>query len=274
MGEAARARVLDGFTERDVMDAVKHLYRGALDAVIADPVAFIRAQTRLRPVPHAPEIRLHVADEATELWQKTEEELGAIGLPPPFWAFAWAGGQALARYVLDHPDGRAGPARARFRLGLRARARSRPRRPGAAGSTACDIDAFAVAAIGAQRRAPTASPSSGPSRGPRRRSTEGWDTVLAGDICYERDLAERVTDWLVRPRRPRRGGARSAIPGRSYLPRERLECARHLRGAGDPHPRGRGDQDAPASGASEGVHVGPTRKTALRSSVPRTPIAS
>ena len=72
--------------------------------MIADPVAFIRAETRLRPVPHAPEIALHVADEATELWQKTEEELGEIGLPPPFWAFAWAGGQALARYILDHPE--------------------------------------------------------------------------------------------------------------------------------------------------------------------------
>ena len=69
----------------------------------ADPLAFIRANTRLRPVPHAPEIVLHVADEATELWQKTEDELAVIGLPPPFWAFAWAGGQALARYILDNP---------------------------------------------------------------------------------------------------------------------------------------------------------------------------
>ena len=65
--------------------------------------AFIRAHTRLLPTPHAPEISLHLADEATELWQKTEDELGEIGLPPPFWAFAWAGGQALARYILDHP---------------------------------------------------------------------------------------------------------------------------------------------------------------------------
>ena len=71
--------------------------------MIADPDAFIRAETRLLPVPHAPEISLHVADEATGLWQRTEDELGEIGLPPPFWAFAWAGGQALARYVLDHP---------------------------------------------------------------------------------------------------------------------------------------------------------------------------
>ncbi|MBR3194310.1 MAG: methyltransferase, partial [Bosea sp.] len=59
-----------------------------------DRLAFIRAHTRLLPVPHAPEISLHVAEEATELWQKTEDELATIGLPPPFWAFAWAGGQA------------------------------------------------------------------------------------------------------------------------------------------------------------------------------------
>src|SRR5436853_7925271 len=71
---------------------------------MADPdkASFIRANTRLRAVPHAPEIRLYLADEATALWEKTEEELGEIGLPPPFWAFAWAGGQALSRYVLDH----------------------------------------------------------------------------------------------------------------------------------------------------------------------------
>src|SRR5262249_15871864 len=71
---------------------------------ISDPRAFLLANTRLRPVPHVPELKLHLADESVPLWEKTEEELGAIGLPPPYWAFAWAGGQALARYVLDHAD--------------------------------------------------------------------------------------------------------------------------------------------------------------------------
>ncbi len=71
---------------------------------IADPEKFIRANTRLRPVPLVPEISIFVADEAVPLWQKTEEELDEAGLPPPFWAFAWAGGQALARYVLDHAE--------------------------------------------------------------------------------------------------------------------------------------------------------------------------
>ena len=71
---------------------------------IADPESFIRANTRLRPVPLVPEISIFVADEAVPLWQKTEEELNEAGLPPPFWAFAWAGGQALARYVLDQAE--------------------------------------------------------------------------------------------------------------------------------------------------------------------------
>lgn len=69
-----------------------------------DPQAFIRANTSLMPPPHVPEISLYLASEAHELWLKTEEELQAIGLPPPFWAFAWAGGQGLARYILDHPE--------------------------------------------------------------------------------------------------------------------------------------------------------------------------
>ena len=68
-----------------------------------DPRHFIRANTRLLSPPLVPEVRLHLAEESLPLWERTEEELGQLGLPPPFWAFAWAGGQALARHVLDHP---------------------------------------------------------------------------------------------------------------------------------------------------------------------------
>ena len=75
---------------------------------VADPALFIRENTRLQRVPHAPEISLWLADEITPIWRLTEEELGEMGLPPPFWAFAWAGGQALARYLLDHPEAVAG----------------------------------------------------------------------------------------------------------------------------------------------------------------------
>ncbi|HEU4518438.1 MAG TPA: methyltransferase [Microvirga sp.] len=187
---------------------------------MADPAAFIRAETRLHPVPHAPEILLHVADEATALWARTEEELGAVGLPPPFWAFAWAGGQALARYVLDRPETVRGRTVLDFASGsgLVAIAAARA---GAGRVEASDIDAFAIAAIrlnaGANGVAvePVAEDLIGADR--------GWDTVLAGDICYERDLAARVVAWL---EGLARRGARVLVgdPGRSYLPRERLEA--------------------------------------------------
>ena len=84
------------------MAAVGRLRAGA--RLIADRDAFVRAETRLRPVPHAPEISLHVADGRPNCGGAQGEELGQLGLPPPFWAFAWAGGQALARYLLDHPE--------------------------------------------------------------------------------------------------------------------------------------------------------------------------
>ncbi|HYF54543.1 MAG TPA: methyltransferase [Salinarimonas sp.] len=186
--------------------------------MIADAAAFIRANTRLLPVPHAPEIALHVAEEATALWQKTEDELGALGLPPPFWAFAWAGGQALARYVLDQPEVVRGRRVLDFASGsgLVAIAAARA---GAARVEAADVDPFAVAAIAlnAQANAVQVTPRLEDLVG----RDEGWEAVLAGDICYERDLAERVTGWLADL------AARGATvlvgdPGRAYLPRERL----------------------------------------------------
>ena len=182
--------------------------------------AFIRAHTRLLPVPHAPEIVLHLADEATALWQKTEEELGEMGLAPPFWAFAWAGGQALARYILDRPALVAGRRVLDFASGsgLVAIAAAKA---GAAHVEACDIDPFAATAIALNAAA----------NGLRveARLTDcvgadaGWDIVLAGDICYQQDIAERVTVWFSNLHR------RGAVvlvgdPGRSYLPTDRLEA--------------------------------------------------
>jgi predicted nicotinamide N-methyase len=188
--------------------------------LIADPTAFIRAETRLRAVPHAPEIRLHVADEATDLWQRTEEELGTMGLPPPFWAFAWAGGQALARYILDHPETVHGRQVLDFASGsgLVAIASAKA---GAARVTACDIDAFAVAAMGLNAQANGVAVEA--LQADLVDQDHGWDTVLAGDICYERDTAERVVAWL---RSLSRRGASVFIgdPGRSYLPKDALEA--------------------------------------------------
>ena len=185
-----------------------------------DRAAFIRAHTRLMPVPHAPEIRLHLADEATDLWEKTEEELGAIGLPPPFWAFAWAGGQALARYLLDQPSLVADRRVLDFASGsgLVAIAAAKA---GASAVEANDIDAFAIAAIAlnAAENGVAAEPRQADLVG----TDEGWDAVLAGDIHYEKNTAERVTDWLAALE------ARGALvlvgdPGRSYLPKHRLEA--------------------------------------------------
>ena len=85
-----------------------------------DGPQFIRANTKLLPVPLVPEIRLHLAEESLPIWRKTEEELGEMNVPPPYWAFAWAGGQALARYLIDNPGGRLRGPRARPRLGQRA----------------------------------------------------------------------------------------------------------------------------------------------------------
>lgn len=185
---------------------------------IRDRGAFIREHTRWLAVPHAPEISLFMADEATELWQKTEDELGRIGMPPPFWAFAWAGGQALARYVLDNPSLVAGKRvlDAASGSGLAAIAAARS---GAASVEASEIDDFAIAAIGLNARGNDVSVAA------RARDLvgvdEGWDVVLAGDISYEMDMAARLTGWLEGL------AARGALvligdPGRAYLARARL----------------------------------------------------
>jgi predicted nicotinamide N-methyase len=184
---------------------------------------FILANTRLRPVPHVPELRLHLADESVPLWSKTEEELGAAGLPPPYWAFAWAGGQALARYVLDHPD----EVRERRVLdfatgsGLVAIAAARA---GAVPVVAADIDPFAEAAGALNGEANGVYADfilhdllEAPApRGPR------YDVVLVGDLFYERLTAERVLAFL---QHQAAYGTRVLIgdPGRTYLPKDRLE---------------------------------------------------
>lgn len=189
-------------------------------AATLDRRGFILAQTRLLPVPHAPEISLHVAEEATELWQKTEDELAVIGLPPPFWAFAWAGGQALARYVIDHPETVRGRRVLDFAtgsglVGIAAML------AGADAVEACDIDAFAIEAVAlnaaANGVALTAISADLIGR------DEGWDVICAGDVCYEREMAGRVVAWLSELQ------ARGALvligdPGRAYLPKDRLEA--------------------------------------------------
>lgn len=190
--------------------------------MIADPTAFILDNTRLLPVPHAPEIKLHLADEATALWEKTEEELGALGLPPPYWAFAWAGGQALARYILDRPETVRGRRVLDFASGsgLVAIAAARA---GAVRVAATEIDSFALTAIrlNAEANGVALECQAGDVLA-RPVDLAEWDIVLAGDVCYERPMADRVIVWL-------EAAAAAGVevllgdPGRSYLPKERLE---------------------------------------------------
>lgn len=188
-------------------------------APITDPAAFIRANTALRAVPLVPEIVLHVADEAVPLWSKTEEELGEAGLPPPFWAFAWAGGQALARHVLDHPALVAGRDVVDLASGSGLVAIA-AMKAGAARVRAADIDAFAREAImlNAAANGVTVTPFAGDLLAGAEVAAE---VVLAGDIFYERDTAARALTFLTHHQRR---GATVLIgdPGRSYLPREQL----------------------------------------------------
>ena len=182
--------------------------------------AFIRDNTRLLAPPLAPGLRLYLADEAVALWQKTEDDLGEIGLPPPFWAFAWAGGQALARYILDNPQQVAAKRVLDFASGsgLVAIAAARA---GARAVEASEIDAFAEAAIAlnAAENGVAVTVLAENVVGVDR----GWDVVLAGDVSYEKDMAEAVTAWLDGL------AARGALvligdPRRSYLALDRLEC--------------------------------------------------
>jgi predicted nicotinamide N-methyase len=181
---------------------------------------FILANTWPTAPPLTPEIRLRLADEAVPIWKKTEDELGAMGLPPPFWAFAWAGGQALARYTLDHADLVKGKRVLDFASGsgLIAIATAKA---GAAEVTASDIDAFAIAAIEAN------AVENGVTVAPRLEdligADDGWEVVLAGDIAYEKDFAGAAMDWL---QSLARRGATVLIgdPRRSYLPLDRLDC--------------------------------------------------
>lgn len=187
---------------------------------IEDPVAFIRRETRVKPVPHAEEIRLHLADEAMDLWQKTEEELGELGLPPPFWAFAWAGGQGLARYILDTPDLVRGKRVVDFAcgsglVGIAAML---------AGASAChavDIDPFALVAtsLNAAENGVTLTIETADIT---EAAVPRADLVICGDVFYDRTMADRVIPFLDRLLE---AGTDVLVgdPGRSYLPKDRLE---------------------------------------------------
>ncbi len=187
---------------------------------IADPAAFIRENTRLQTVPHAPEIALWLADEITPIWRLTEEELGQMGLPPPFWAFAWAGGQALARYVLDHPHEAAGRRVLDFAAGS-GLVGIAAMKAGAAQVLCADIDPFCQAAVAANALANGVTLDF-TAADLLQAAPPDVDVICAGDICYERPMTEAVLAWLARARA---NGTRVLIgdPGRTYFPRSGLD---------------------------------------------------
>jgi predicted nicotinamide N-methyase len=186
------------------------------------PLTTILANTELSAVPLVPEVQIYQASEPIGMWEHTERATGTTCLDPPFWAFAWAGGRALARYLLDHPE----VVRGRRVIdiasgsGLVAIAAAKA---GAATVTAYDIDPLAAAAVALNARAnqvAVASVCTDVFNGDGPRPAAG-DLVLVADAFYERDLADKVTSFLERAR-----GCGAAILagdfGRTYLPRDQL----------------------------------------------------
>ena len=185
--------------------------------MIPDPTAFILANTHLQPVPHAPEISLWLADEVTPIWRLTEGELGEMGLPPPFWAFAWAGGQGLARWLLDNPAEVAGKrvldlAAGSGLVGIAAM------QAGAASTLCADIDPFCAAAVALNAGA----------NGVVLAFTDAdllddappeVDVICAGDVFYEQPMAGRVLAWL---NEAASRGTRVLVgdPLRTYFPKQ------------------------------------------------------
>jgi predicted nicotinamide N-methyase len=209
--------------------------------------AFIAAHTAIATAPLVPEIRLHLATEITPIWQASESWLAKSGVEPPFWAFAWPGGQALARHVLDHPDRVAGLRVLDFAAGggIAAIACAMA---GAESVQAAEIDAMAIAAIGlnaalnAVRIDALAEDLVG--------SEATWDLILCGDVCYEAPMTRHILPWL------RRCAGRTEVwiadPGRAYLPESGLQEI--------------GAYDVPTSLELEDRTLRPTRLYRLRAS--------
>lgn len=186
----------------------------------ADPRRFIEDNTAIESPLLLPELRLHLASEITPLWEASEEALAEKGVPPPFWAFAWAGGQALARYLLDHPEAVRGKTVLDFASGsgLSAIAAAKA---GAKRVIANEIDAFAVEAI-RLNAALNGVELEIEDRDLVGESDPAWQVVIAGDVCYEKTPSERFMLWL----RALSGEGREVLMGdplRTYLPRSGLE---------------------------------------------------
>ena len=184
-----------------------------------DDAAFVQTQTTLDHASFVPEIALHLASAITPIWQATEAWLSERNMDPPFWAFAWPGGQALARYVLDNPESVAGCRVLDFAAGCGIAAIACAM-AGAHSIEAAEIDPLARAAIASNavaNRVSVALPT-GDIVGAECR----WDVIICGDVCYEAPMTAHILPWL--RRMAREAVVWIADPGRAYLPPEGLSA--------------------------------------------------
>ena len=186
------------------------------------PEAFVTASTAAGTVPLVPEIRLHLATEVTPLWHATAAALEDDNLEPPFWAFAWPGGQALARHILDHPETVMGRRVLDIASGSGIVAIAAAM-AGAARVTANDIDPLALAAIALNAAMNGVALDTGGEDLLEADPGPGWDVIVAGDVFYDREMARRMAPWL-----SARAGAGATVligdPSRAYLPQTGLAC--------------------------------------------------
>jgi len=184
-----------------------------------DPAAFIFDNTEAVSPPLVPEIRLRLATEITPIWESTESWLDEAGVPPPFWTFCWPGGQALARHVLDRPEIVHGKRVLDLAAGSEVAAIAAARAGGIVAANDIDAMARAVIQVNAALNSVTVSVVMGDLVGS---PAGGWDVVLAGDVCYEKTPAERITGWL-RTLAAAGSLVLLADPGRAYVPSEGIE---------------------------------------------------
>ena len=185
----------------------------------SDPKALIRAHATLESPRFLPDMKLYLATEDLPIWRMGEDELAEIGIGTPFWAFAWAGGQALSRYLLENPDVVAGKRVLDFGAGSGMVAIAAAR-AGAAHVLASDIDPVAEAAMQLNRSENdvefdiTTEDLVG--------SSGDWDILLVGDVCYDKEIADMVMPWI----RAQADSGKTVLigdPGRFYLPRMGLK---------------------------------------------------
>jgi len=196
---------------------------------------------RITSAPLTPELSFHLADPQSPLWREEEDALAAQGLPAPFWAFAWGGGQALARLLLDQPDIAAGKRVLDFGCGC-AIAGIAAARAGAETVTATEIDPFAV--VAARQNAVLNDVTLQVLGVDMVGADDGWDLILAGDVFYQTEAGDRITHWLAELH-ARGADVLIGDPGRAYLPKDQLEILARF--------------DAPRAGDLEDQDVGAAR---------------